>query len=89
MAGVILMNKKLKVILVFVVSFIVAYLIVGYYKNAVCTSIHWIEGVTIWGKLREYYIRTFFENLPYALVLALIPTLITAITTFHKKAVKN
>ncbi|MDD7794144.1 hypothetical protein [Clostridium sp. 'White wine YQ'] len=68
------MKYSLKVIITFISSLIITYLIVGYVKSTVFAAIHWIEGVTIWDKLREYYIRTFDQNIIPAIILAVLLT---------------
>jgi hypothetical protein len=68
------MNKLLKTILTFLISFFVTYLIVGYIANNVFAHIRWSENATALDKLREYYIRTFPVNFIPALILAIIPT---------------
>lgn len=70
------MNKKTKVIITFVLSFIIAFFIVGYIKNTMFVAIHWVEGVTIWDKFREYYIRTFSANIIPSFIIAIIFTII-------------
>lgn len=73
------MSKSAKVIITFIVSFLIAYLIVGYVLNAMFVAIDWVEGATIWSKLREYYVRNAGRNFIPALVIALIPALVTGI----------
>lgn len=70
------MNKTKKLAIIFTVSFIVGYLIVGYIINTMFVEIDWVENVTIWHKLKEYYIRTFFQNIIPALIIAGISTVI-------------
>lgn len=65
-----------KIILTFIVSLIISYLIVGYLGSNLFVAIHWIEDVTLIDKLREFYIRTFWSNISFALPLALISTFI-------------
>lgn len=70
------MSKRAKVIIIFIVSVIVAFFLVGYIRNTVFVKIDWINGATTWDKFREYYIRTFSANILPALIIALIPTFI-------------
>jgi hypothetical protein len=70
------MIKAKKVIITFIISFIVSYLIVGYAVNSMFVGIKWIEDITIWGKLREYYVRTASSNILPALILSIISTCI-------------
>lgn len=70
------MNKITKVIITFIISFIIAYFFVGYVINTMFVAIHWIEDVTILDKLREYYIRTFSINIMPAFTIATISTII-------------
>lgn len=65
-----------KIILTFIISLIISYLIVGYLGSNLFVAIHWIEYVTLIDKLREFYIRTFWSNISFALPLALISTFI-------------
>ena len=65
-----LLNKK--VILTFIISLIISYLIIGYLGSNLFVSIHWIENVTLADKLKEYYIRTFPSNISLSLPLSLI-----------------
>lgn len=67
-------NKKR--IIIFIISLIILYPIVGYLKSNVGVAIHWVENVTIMQKLNEYYIRTFWDNIIITSVIAIIPTLI-------------
>lgn len=74
------------IIVTFLVSLLATYLLVGYCKNAVLTKIHWVANVTVRQKLREYYIRTFPENIIPTLIIAAIPTiLVFAVTVFKRK----
>lgn len=68
------MNKTKKVVITFIISFIVSYLIVGYVKNG--TAIKWVEDITIWGKLRWYYILTASSNILPSVILSIISTCI-------------
>jgi len=68
------MSKIAKVIITFIISFIIAYLIVGYVANNLFAQIHWVEDVTIWDKLREYYIRTASVNIIPTFIVAIIST---------------
>ena len=69
-----LLNKK--VILTFIISLIISYLIIGYLGSNLFVAIDWIDGVTLADKLREYYIRTFGSNISLAFPISLIPTYI-------------
>lgn len=77
------MSKKKKLMYVFLISFMVGYMIVGYVINTMFIHIDWVENVTIWQKLKEYYIRTFFQNLIPTSIIAGIVTLIFGL--FSKK----
>jgi len=66
-------------IITFVVSFVLAFFIVGYVWNTVFVSIHWVEDATIWDKFREYYVRTFFSNIIPAMIIAAVPTAIVGL----------
>lgn len=70
-----LLNKK--TILTFIISLIFSYLIIGYLASNLFVSIHWIENVTLYDKLREYYIRTFLYNISFSLPISLIISYIT------------
>lgn len=70
-----LLNKK--VILTFIISLIISYLIIGYLSSNLFVNIHWIESVSLYDKLREYYIRTFLSNISFALPISLIISYIT------------
>ena len=65
-----------KIILTFIISLTISYIIVGYLGSNLFVAIHWIEDVTLVQKLREYYIRTFGANISFSLIPALITTLI-------------
>ena len=73
------MNKKSKVIITFIISLIIAFFLVGYVMNTMFVRIDWVEGVTIWQKFREYYIRTFFSNITPAFIIAIISTAIISL----------
>jgi len=68
------MNKRTKAIIIFIISFIIAFFIVGYIKNTMFRAICWVAGVTNWDKFREYYIRTFLDNIIPSFILAIIST---------------
>lgn len=68
-------KKELKVIITFLISFIIAYLIVGYVKNGMFVGIKWDENATLLDKLREYYVRTAFTNIIPTFIIAIIPTI--------------
>lgn len=70
------MNKIVKVIITFIISFIISYLLVGYVANTIFAQIHWVEGATIWDKLREYYIRTAPFNIKPTFILAILSTIV-------------
>lgn len=70
------MEKRIKVFITFIISFVIAYLIVGYIKNGMFVGIKWEESVTIWDKLKEYYVRTASTNIIITLIISIIPTLI-------------
>ncbi|MBK1812134.1 hypothetical protein JHL18_16040 [Clostridium sp. YIM B02505] len=74
------MNKQIRILLTFIITSIVTYLIVGYISNNVFVQIHWDENAMFSDKLREYYIRTFSINIIPTLILATIST-----TLFAKK----
>lgn len=78
--------KTKKVIITFIVSFIVSYLIVGYVKNGMFVGIKWDEDITIWDKLREYYIRTASTNILPSGILASIAT---CIINYHYKQARE
>lgn len=79
------MSKK-SIILTFIISFIISYLIVGYVFNGMFVAIKWVEDVTIWMKLKEFYIRPIFNNI---ILSTIVSTIITFITNLlfknHKK----
>lgn len=79
------MNKNKKIIITFIISFIIAFFIVGYVKNTMFVSICWVDGVTIWDKFEEYYIRTFSLNLIPAFVIASISSIIVYRINKNKK----
>jgi hypothetical protein len=70
-------SRKLNII--FIVSFIIAFFIVGYVRNTMFIAIDWVEGATIWSKFREYYIRTFFTNIIPAFIIAIVVTFIISL----------
>ncbi len=70
------MIKAKKVIITFIISFIVSYLIVGYAANSMFVGIKWIENITIWDKLKWYYIFTAHINILPTLILSIIATCI-------------
>lgn len=79
------MSKK-SIIITFIISFIVSYLIVGYVFNSMFVGIKWVEDATIWMKLREYYIRPFFNNIILSILLSRFITFIIIILfKTHKK----
>ena len=73
------MNKISKVIITFIISFVIAYLIVGYVIHGMFVGIKWVEDITIWGKLREYYIRTASVNIIPTFIIAIMSTGIISI----------
>lgn len=83
------MKRKNRLIYVFLISFVVAYFVLGYVINAKMVHIDWLEGTTIWQKLYEYYIRTFFQNLIPTLIIAIIATFIFKLTSKVVKYVKR
>ena len=68
------LNKKTKILITFILSFVITYLIVGYYKNTMLVRIDWVKDVTIWNKLAWYYGYTFLSNLFPSLFLSIIIT---------------
>lgn len=64
------MKKK---IIICASVFVITYLVVGYIRNEVFVAIDWVDNVTIWQRLNEYYIRTFFGNLIITSILSAIP----------------
>lgn len=70
------MNKNKKIITTFIISFIIAFFVVGYAKSNIGVAICWVEDVTIWDKFEEYYIRTFSLNLIPAFIIASISSII-------------
>ena len=78
--------KKIKIIIIFIISLVISYFIVGYVKGAVFAQIHWVEGVTAGDKFREYYIRTFSYNIIPSIMIA---SIITFIGTILEKVYKN
>jgi len=73
------MNKK-KTILIFIISFIFAFIIVGYVRNTLFVLIDWIDDVTIWQKLNEYYVRTFFSNIIPSFIIAIVSTFLISMS---------
>ena len=74
------MNRVIKTVIAFIISYIAAFFIVGYVKSTVFARIHWRAEATAWDKFREYYIRTFNYNLLPALIVAIIFTMIFIVT---------
>ena len=70
------MNKKTKVLITFILSFVITFIIVVYIKNTVFARIDWVKDVTIWGKLHWYYVYTFWANFFPALFLSIIITFV-------------
>lgn len=70
------MSKIAKILITFIVSFVIAYLIVGYVNNGMFVRIHWVEDITIWRKMRWYYIINYPINVIPSLVIAGITTVI-------------
>lgn len=64
------MKKK---IIICSIVLVITYLVVGYIRNEVFVAIDWVDNVTIWQRLNEYYIRTFFGNLLITSILSFIP----------------
>ena len=76
-------NKK--VILTFIIYFIISYLFIGYLNSNLFVAIHWVEDVTLTDKLREFYVRTFVDNISLALPISLILTYISFKESKRKK----
>lgn len=70
------MNKVEKVIITFIISFLISYIIFGYLKSNFAVAIHWVPEATMWDKLREYYIRTFSFNILPATLMAIVATFV-------------
>lgn len=68
------MKKIARVFVTFIIFFIIIYLVGSYIAHGIIGQVHWTEGVTIWDKLREYYIRTAPYNIKPVLVITLIIT---------------
>lgn len=79
--------KYIKIIITFISSLIVSYLIVGYVNSTMFARIHWTEEATLIHKLKEYYIRTFSINIIPSIILALIFTIII-IDVLKKRKIK-
>jgi hypothetical protein len=68
--------KKIKkmIIIYFLGSFILAYLIGGYMTNDLFTQVKWEEGITIWDRLGAYYTKKVIENIMTSSIVALSTT---------------
>jgi hypothetical protein len=62
------MFKEEKKLILYLVMFIISYLLIGYFINEFMVSISWVKEVTIWQKLKVYYITSLPANI--------IPTII-------------
>lgn len=74
-----MIRKGHRQILSFVIAFILAYLAVGYIRNTMFVAIDWVEGATVWNKLREYYMRTYALNIVPSLIIALVATILVSV----------
>ncbi|MBS5883548.1 hypothetical protein [Clostridium sp.] len=81
------MSRK-SIIITFIISFIISYLFVGYVFNAMFVGIKWVEDITIWMKLREYYIRPLFNNTILATLLSTFITFIINVIFRNRKKLK-
>lgn len=79
------MNKGLKAVITFGVFFMLAFFLVGYVKNNFGVTIDWVDDVTIWDKLRWYYVSTFYSNILPSFVGAIIFTGIYCMLNRSKK----
>lgn len=73
------MSKRSKAIIVFTVSFIIAYFLVSYIRDSLFISIKWAEDATLWDKFRELYIRSFGYSFIPALIIAALSTTIISL----------
>lgn len=78
------MSKRSKILITFVISFIIAFFIVGYVNNAMFVKIYWGEDATVWHKFYEYYIRTFSSNIILTLIISIIFTSIISLVVKNK-----
>lgn len=70
------MNKNKRSIIIFTISFLIAFFIVGYVLSTSIVEIGWVEDATIINKFREYYLRNIFYNIIISIIVAGIATII-------------
>jgi|LGVF01.1.fsa_nt_gb hypothetical protein len=70
------MNKNKRSIIIFTISFFIAFFIVGYVLSATIVEIDWVADATIFNKFREYYLRNIFSNIIISIIVAGIATII-------------
>ncbi|MCB2362305.1 hypothetical protein [Clostridium estertheticum] len=73
------MRKNTKVI--FIIIFVIAFFVIGYFKNGMFVAIDWIAGVTIWQKFSTYFLSGFFSSIIIAFITALVLTSIISFAT--------
>jgi len=69
-----LKKDKNIIIFIFIIMFCISYMIVGYVLNEMFVVIDWVDDVTIWQKLREYYTRNMSRNFFPSILLAALLT---------------
>ena len=70
------MNKNKKNIILFTISFFVAFFIVGYFISTSIVGIDWVADTTIFDKFREFYSRNIFSNIIISIIIAGIATIV-------------
>ncbi|MCK5762574.1 MAG: hypothetical protein KAH05_00495 [Clostridiales bacterium] len=70
------MNKNKRSIIIFTISFLIAFFIVGYVLSTTFVEIDWVEGATIFNKFKGYYLRNIFSNIIISIIVAGIATII-------------
>jgi hypothetical protein len=89
------MSRSQKILLTFIVSFVLGYLLFGYFLNAMIIRYDWLDKsnpllhVSEWQKLRVYYIETWFLNVIPAALFTAIPVTVAAYLTSKKRRALN
>ena len=73
------MTKHKPILAFFGASLLASYLVVGYFTNTMLIAIDWVETVTIWHKVYQYYIVTFTYNIIPTLILSVVAPLLFAL----------
>lgn len=79
------MKKYLRVLVTFIVSLVVCYIIIGYIRYSQLIPIDNMGGNTFWMDIRDTYITEFPINIVPALITAIIPSIIVLVMSGRKK----